>query len=109
MKIRRRGRAVVTDRKQAAETRYRRLFESARDGIVLVDAATARIIDLNPYVEQCFGYSRGELVGRKVWGTEPLNGLPQARTALDRVREHSVVRFSDVSLRGKDGRVLQWR
>ena len=33
--------------------------------------------------------------------------MPQARTALDRVREHSVVRFSDVSLRGKDGRVLQ--
>ena len=42
----------ITERKRASEARYRRLFESARDGIIIIDAATGEIADLNPYTEQ---------------------------------------------------------
>src|SRR5215471_4955259 len=40
----------VTERKQAAEIRYRRLFEAAKDGVVILDAATGEILDVNPFV-----------------------------------------------------------
>src|SRR5262249_18777966 len=55
----------VTERKQAAEIRYRRLFEAAKDGVVILDAATGEILDVNPYVLNFFGFSRADLLGRR--------------------------------------------
>lgn len=97
----------ITERKRAAELRYRRLFESARDGILLVDAATGEILDINPYVEQLLGYTRKELAGRKLWETEPIQNLPKVRSAVERIRDRGVFRFDDLTLRTKDGRDLQ--
>jgi len=48
----------ITERKRAADARYRRLFESARDGMVIIDEPTGQLLDINPYAEQLFGYPR---------------------------------------------------
>jgi PAS domain-containing protein len=42
----------------ASEIRYRRLFESARDGILILDAASRRITDVNPFMVEFLGYSQ---------------------------------------------------
>ena len=97
----------TTERKRASEARYRRLFESARDGIIIIDAATGKIADLNPYTEQLLGYSRQELAGQKLWETEALRENAGIRTALDQIRDQGAVRFSDLSFKTKDGRGLQ--
>ena len=52
---------------RASESRYRRLFEAAQDGILLINADTAQIEDANPYVIDLLGYSHTELLGRKLW------------------------------------------
>ena len=49
---------------------YRRVFEDAPDGIVLVDEE-GRIRDLNPRVEELFGYEREELLHREVEALVP--------------------------------------
>ncbi len=95
--------ADITERKRAAEARYRRVFESARDGIVLVDAETGGILDLNPYAEALLGYARSELVGRKLWEIEPMRNLPKLRAAIEQIRDQGVLRFEDLVLRTKDG------
>ncbi len=41
---------TVPDDLQASEIRYRRLFESARDGILILDAANRQITDVNPFM-----------------------------------------------------------
>jgi two-component system, chemotaxis family, CheB/CheR fusion protein len=97
----------VTERKREAEARYRRLFESARDGIVLVDSETAEIVDLNPFTEGLLGYSRDDLVGGKLWEIEPMRNLPKLRAAFDQIRDQGVVRFEALTLRTKDGRDVQ--
>ena len=66
----------ITERKRAAEARYRRLFESARDGIVILDESSGEILDVNPYAEQLFGYSRQELVGQRLWEIEAARDTP---------------------------------
>ena len=76
----------VTERKRAAEARYRRLFEAAKDGMLIVDAETGEITDANPFLEALFGYRREELVGRKVWEVEPLRDIPDLKSALERIR-----------------------
>ncbi len=96
----------ITERKRAAEARYRRLFESARDGIVLVDADTGEIMDLNPFTERLLGYSQDELVGRKFWEIDPMRSAPSAHAAFEQIRDRGVLRFDDLTLRTKDGRDL---
>jgi two-component system CheB/CheR fusion protein len=94
----------ITERKRAAEARYRRVFESARDGIVLANAATGEITDVNPFTEQLLGYPRDELVGRKLWEIEPMRNLPGMRAAFEQVRDRGVLRFNALTLRTKEGR-----
>ena len=97
----------VTERKRAAEARYRRLFEYARDGIVIVDAGSGEILDVNPFTEQLLGYRREELVGRKFWEIEPARDTPEVRAALEQIRDRGAVQFADMSFRTKDGRTIE--
>ncbi|HBA73048.1 MAG TPA: hypothetical protein DCZ63_12930, partial [Geobacter sp.] len=50
-----------------SELRYRRLFESAQDGILILNAETGSISDVNPYLIDMLGYSREEFVEKKLW------------------------------------------
>ena len=53
----------ITERRQReaalqdSEVRYRRLFETAKDGILILDADTGKIIDANPFMTDLLGYS----------------------------------------------------
>jgi two-component system CheB/CheR fusion protein len=60
----------VTERKKAAEARYRRLFEAAKDGIVIADADTGEILDSNPFITKVFGFPRSRLIGQKYWESD---------------------------------------
>ncbi len=57
----------VTDRKATTDARYRRLFETARDGILMLEGDTGEVVDVNPFAATLTGYSRTELVGRRLW------------------------------------------
>ena len=93
----------ITESKQAAEARYRRLFESARDGILLINADAGEIVDLNPFIEQFLGYKREELTGSKIWDSAPFGAVPQMRSAVEQIRDRGMLRFDDLTLRTKSG------
>ena len=67
----------ISERNKAAEAleiselRYRRLFETAKDGIIILDAKSGTIDDINPFLEHMLGYSRESLVGKKLWQIGP--------------------------------------
>jgi CheY-like chemotaxis protein len=46
-----------------SEARYRRLFETAEDGILILDAMTGQILDVNPFLIRIMGYSKDNLLG----------------------------------------------
>ena len=52
---------------KASESRYRRLFETAQDGILILNARTGKIEDANPFLVDLIGYSQAELVGKSLW------------------------------------------
>ncbi len=93
----------ITESKRAAEARYRRLFESARDGILLINADSGQIVDLNPFTEQLLGYEREELTGWKIWDAAPFGAIPQMRSAVEQIRGRGMLRFDDLTLRTKSG------
>src|SRR5450631_2904658 len=52
---------------QLSEVRYRRLFQTAKDGILILDADTGKVIDANPFMTALFGYSYDEFVEKELW------------------------------------------
>ena len=97
----------VTDRKRAAEAKYRRLFETAKDGILIIDAASGKITDANAFVLDLSGYRREELIGSRFWAKGPLANLPKGREALNRLLTEESVRFPDVPLKAKGGQNIE--
>jgi PAS domain-containing protein len=63
----------VTERRRAeaatldSELRYRRLFETAQDALLILDANTKKVLDANPFIEGLLGYSLAEFVGQELW------------------------------------------
>ena len=64
-----------------SETRYRRLFETAKDGILILDFKTGQIADVNPFLVEMLGYTHSEFVGKKLWEIGPFKDIPASRSA----------------------------
>ena len=52
---------------EASELRYRRLFETAQDGILILDADTGKIIDVNPFLLDLLDYPFEDMIGQQLW------------------------------------------
>ena len=89
-----------------AELRYRRLFESAQDGILIIDFDSERIIDANPFMTKILGYSHDEFVGRKLWQIGPLTDVARSKIAFDELKMKGYIRYEDLPLKAKDGRPI---
>lgn len=91
----------------ASEMRYRRLFETAKDGILILDAATGTITDSNPYLEQLLGYTHGELLGRKLWEIGPFKDVSASQLSFRKLQDNEYIRYEDLPLEAKGGQRRQ--
>src|SRR3989338_6663058 len=66
-KIRKRRKIKKRKEEKASEARYHRLFESARDGILILDAGTGMVMDANPFMVEILGYSLDDYLGKHIW------------------------------------------
>jgi PAS domain S-box-containing protein len=102
----------ITERRQvrgaliASELRYRRLFEAAKDGILILDAETGTIVDVNPFLQNLLGYARGQLIGIKVWELGFLKDIIANRESFLELKEKGYIRYDDTPLETADGRSL---
>jgi PAS domain S-box-containing protein len=105
------GRAI-TERKLAqaaqrtSELRYRRLFESAKDGILILDDS-GKIIDANPFVVGMLNYSKEELEGKRLWEIGLFKDVVNPRAAFDELQKQGYVRYENLPLQTRDGKVRQ--
>jgi two-component system cell cycle sensor histidine kinase/response regulator CckA len=100
----RRDGAAMTDALTNSEVRYRRLFEAAQDGILILDASTGLITDVNPFLVQLLGYSHEELVGQALWELGLFRDIEAAKAAFRVLQVNSYVRYEDLPLKCKNGR-----
>jgi PAS domain S-box-containing protein len=83
---------------QASEIRYRRLFEAAQDGILILDFATGQIVDANPFLTNLLGYSHAELVGKDVWEIGPVKDISHSRLSFADLQAKGIIRYDDLPL-----------
>ena len=89
---------------KASENRYRRLFETARDGIFILDAATGRIIDANPFLLEVLGCSREQLLGQRLWELGPFQDIVASQRAFRDLQTQEFIRYEHFPLIMTDGR-----
>ncbi len=89
---------------ETSETRYRRLFESAKDGILIVNAATGAIEEANPFVIDLLGVNRDELLQKRLWEIGPLKDTIASQKAFAELQDKGYVRYEDLPLQTADGR-----
>jgi PAS domain S-box-containing protein len=94
----------ITEPLAVSEQRYRRLFESARDGILILDSDQGKIIDANPFMSDLLGYSREELLGKELWEIGLLEDQTASRNAFERLKEHGYIRYEDLPLNDRASR-----
>ncbi len=88
----------------ASEMSYRRLFEAAKDGILILDVDTGCITDVNPFLMELLGFCRDEMIGRTVAELSPFKDIESNKDMLDRLQKDWYVRYEDLPLETRDGR-----
>jgi PAS domain S-box-containing protein len=90
----------------ASELRYRRLFESAKDGIFILDAESGKIVDVNPFLVALIGYSRADLLERCLWEIGVFKDVAASKEAFAELQTQDYVRYEHLPLETRDGRKI---
>ncbi|HXI11645.1 MAG TPA: PAS domain S-box protein [Thermoanaerobaculia bacterium] len=90
---------------EASESRYRRLFETAREAILILDAEelSGKIVDANPFVIDLLGYSLDELVGKELWEIGLFSDQEESKAAIKQLQKEGFIRYDDIRLETKSG------
>ena len=88
---------------RTSEIRYRRLFEAARDGILILDPETRKIKDANPFMAELLGYPVEELLGKELWEIGLLKDEDASRAAFRELQQNHYIRYENLPLQNKAG------
>jgi len=90
-----------------SENRYRRLFEAARDGILILNAVTLKITDVNPFMLELLGYSRAEFLGKELWEIGLFRDKEASQHAFRELQEKGYLRYEDLPLQTIEGKLRE--
>jgi len=99
----------ITERKRAektiseSETRYRRLFESAKDGILILNAETGMIVDVNPFLINLLGYSKEQFIEKEIWNIGFFKDIVANHEKFIELQQNEYVRYDNLPLETNDG------
>ena len=92
---------------RVSEIRYRRLFEAARDGVLLLDPDTRKITDVNPFMIEFLGYTYEEFVGKELWEIGLLKDEQASQEMFQELRANHFIRYEDLPLKTTTGRTRE--
>lgn len=100
----------ITERKQAeekildSELRYRRLFESAKDGILILDAETGLIVDVNPFLTTLLDYPYEYFLGKRLWELGFFKDIVANAENFQELLQKKYIRYEDLPLESANGK-----
>jgi|GEM_PF-4406424 len=97
------AREQIERERRKSEQRYRRLFETSPYGILIVEAASGRLLDVNSYGLELFGEQRTDLVGHEVSEISVLDKVFSQVGGLEELRRRGYLREEGLSFTKKDG------
>ena len=98
---------MAEDKVRVSEIRYRRLFEAAHDGVLLLDPDTCKITDANPFMTRLLGYSHDQLVGKELFEIGLLRDEAASQEMFQKLKKEHQVRYEDLPLQSQQGQHQQ--
>ena len=95
--------AAARELLRISESRYRRLFETALDGILLINVETGQIEDANPYLLKILGYSHTKILGKKLWEIGAFADVAQCKAMFEELQTKGYVRYENLPLNTASG------
>jgi PAS domain S-box-containing protein len=92
---------------RTSEIRYRRLFESARDGILILNAVTLKITDVNPFMLEFLDYPRDKFLGKELWEIGLFSDKEASQAAFRELQETGYLRYEDLPLQTRHGELRE--
>ncbi len=89
-----------------SEKRYRRLFESAKDGILILDAETGLLVDANPFLTDLLGYRHEDLCGKFLWEIGAFKDVASSKEAFEDLKAEEYIRYDHLPLQTDNGRLV---
>lgn len=90
----------------ASETRYRRLFEAAKDGILILDAETGMIVDVNPFLTELLGYPYEKFIKKSIWEIGFFKDILNNREKFIELQQKEYRRYEDIPLETAYGKLI---
>jgi PAS domain S-box-containing protein len=92
---------------EVSELRYRRLFETAQDGILILDADSGKIIDVNPFLLDLLDYPFESIIGLQLWEIGLFEDIAANQAAFAKLQKEEYIRYENHPLRTKSGKQIQ--
>lgn len=86
---------------------FEKLFDTLQDGILILNFATGKIEDANPYFLEFLGFTKQELVGKELWEIGPVLDKEAALAAFKILKGRGFIRYNNLPLLNKKGEVLE--
>ena len=86
-----------------SETRYRRLFEAAHDGVLILDTHTGKIIDANPFMTTLLSYTHDQMIGKELYEIGFLADAQASRDMFETLKAAGQMRYESLPLQNRDG------
>jgi two-component system CheB/CheR fusion protein len=96
----------ATEALALSETRYRRLFESSKDGILILDAETGKIEEVNPFLIELLGYSQQQFMEKAIWEIGFFKDIVANKEKFMELQQKEFVRYEDLPLETANGRTI---
>jgi two-component system CheB/CheR fusion protein len=98
----------ITLAKKAEETlnyenRYLRLFESATDGILILNAETGKIMDVNPFLIEKLGYSQEQFMEKTIWEIGMFKDINANKDMFLELQNEKFIRYENLPLETATG------
>jgi PAS domain S-box-containing protein len=88
---------------EESERRYRRLFETAQDGLLILDGRTTAITDVNPFIIDLLGYPREHFLGKQLWEIGVFSDRAESQNAMKRLQKEGHLHYDDGPLEDRNG------
>ena len=88
----------------ASNVRYQQLLESAKDGILVLNAETGIIVDVNPFLIDLIGCSNDIFTEKPIWEIGFFKNIVASKDQLLELQQHEYVHYEDLLIETFDGR-----
>jgi two-component system CheB/CheR fusion protein len=97
---------MAEEKLKISESRYRSLFESAKDGILVLDSENGNIVEINPYLIDMLGYTKNELLKKAIWEVGFFKKIIDNKDKFLKLQQKNFLQYEDLPLETADGRKI---